>query len=247
MVEQHASLCCSCNAVLPGNGPVLFIDLAANQVTGQIPCKPSSSRLLSFSMDARANIMAAACSDGKLRLFDLAAARAAHSTEAAAARRGSSLVAKSRTAPRAAAAAAGALPGRSRALQPLQQESQLALQILSLEDLHRLSAHTFSFPVSNQSSTAAAAGQGRTDAGVLQDASNTIGATSRGRRRAGGALKAEAKQQQKGGKAVLGAVGGKQLAARVLDMPAAALNRRKLQQMLLVYGEFPARYRVLIW
>lgn len=41
--------------------------------------------------------------------------------------------------------------------------------------------------------------------------------------------------------------GSQQLRVRQLGETAAALNRSKLQGILLAFGEFPARYRRLIW
>jgi hypothetical protein len=210
-------------------------------------------RLLNFSLDARANVLSAACGDGKLRLYDLAAVRAATSTHAVAAARAAagfmdpSLVRKGKA---TCQAAGGARPpsGKSR-VQPIPQHSNFGLKRLKFEELHQLAAHTFSFPVADQDRGDAAAARGpgndselEADAGVLRDSSNTIAATVSRQKRATGA-----KKQQIRDKAAGGVGGGKQLAARALDVPAAALNRRKLQQMLLVYGEFPARYRLLIW
>lgn len=69
---------------------------------------------------------------------------------------------------------------------------------------------------------------------------------------AGQAAKA-AKQRSKdasgnsSGKAQAGLAVPGQLRVSALDAPAVALNKRKLQDMLSAYGEFPARYRQLIW
>jgi hypothetical protein len=59
-----------------------------------------------------------------------------------------------------------------------------------------------------------------------------------------------AKQRGKGysgSKGQAGAAVPGQPRVAALDAAAVALNRRKLQDMLSAYGEFPARYRQLIW
>jgi len=71
---------------------------------------------------------------------------------------------------------------------------------------------------------------------VLSDVGNVGRSAPAGRTKAKAAVKSGAA----GSAASL--FGVRQLAA-----PAAALNRRKLQDMLLAFGEFPARYRRLIW
>jgi hypothetical protein len=61
-----------------------------------------------------------------------------------------------------------------------------------------------------------------------------------------------AKQHGKGAssgssKSQAGSALPRQLRVSPLDVAAVALNKRKLQDMLVAYGEFPARYRQLIW
>lgn len=57
------------------------------------------------------------------------------------------------------------------------------------------------------------------------------------------------KQQvaSKAGKIKGSSIAAKAVKLQRLDMPAASLNRKKLQQLLAAYGEFPAKYRLMIW
>lgn len=130
------------------------------------------------------------------------------------------------------------------------------LQKLQESQLSQLSATSEALPVpapaasgvqhigavasSSGGATAPAAGQqqqaGRRELGDVGNipSSSQAGARSKGGR--GGSSNVKP-----------GSTTAEQLTVRQLAAPAAALNRRKLQEMLLMFGEFPARYRRLIW
>jgi hypothetical protein len=128
-----------------------------------------------------------------------------------------------------------------------QQRGGLAQQVQQLQEaqLQQLpgGAAVLTSSSSGQSSRAAASRQTqRAPVAVLSDVAN-IPAKAAGK---------AAKQHGKGpgsgrSKPHAGSALPGQLRVSPLDGAAVALNRRKLQDMLAVYGEFPARYRPLIW
>jgi hypothetical protein len=185
-------------AVLTSNGCISFVDLQKSCITGQLQLP--GCRAVSFSTDPRANTMAVVCSDGLLRLFDLAVVRAKQ-----------------------------------------QAHSFVQLKRLQEVELQQLSANADSLPASSKAGPSAS-GQsaGARGSKVLSDVGNVeLGSRA-------GKAKGTAEPAAAGGSGGPTAA-GQQLHVRQLSQPAAALNRRKLQEILLAYGEFPARYRRLIW
>jgi len=90
--------------------------------------------------------------------------------------------------------------------------------------------------VSSSETAAARPGSSSTATGVLTDVVNLQPSAERGPPR-----KPPVRQKD-------GAAAGKVvLRTKLLSAPASYLNRRKLQELLMVYGEFPARYGQLIW
>jgi hypothetical protein len=187
-------------AVLTSNGCISFVDLRKSCITGQLQLTVPGCRAVSFSTDPRANTMAVVCSDGLLRLFDLAAVRAKH-----------------------------------------QPHSFVHLKQLQEVELQQLPANADSLPVVSQAGPSASAqSAGARGSNVLSDVGNVQLGSRAGR------AKGTAGTAAAGGSSG-GATVGQQLHIRQLSEPAAALNRHKLQENLLAYGEFPARYRRLIW
>lgn len=204
-----SSSCNTCHypaAVLTSDGCISFIDVHAGRCTGQLELTFPGCRALSFSTDPRANTMAVVCSDGLLRLYDLAIVRARQQQHT-----------------------------QRLQLQKL-QEAQLLQLSPAAEVIAAADSGGFSVGRSKpHAATQAAAARG---ASVLTDVGN-VELGSRGSR-----AKRPAATGRDG--AAAAAVAG-QLRVRQLGEPAAALNRRKLQEMLLAFGGFPARYRRLIW
>lgn len=176
-----------CPAVLTSDGGICFVDVRRAALLGRLQLAHPGCRAASFATDARANRMAVACSDGAVRLFDLAAVRS-----------------------------------RQRGALPLQQLDEAALRSLPA--------------ASGVACEGEGEGESRGDAGAaLREVGNI--APPRGARRGAG------------GKAARSAAGGSGpvLSVRSLDGAAAGLNRAKLCELLAAHGEFPPRYRALIW
>jgi hypothetical protein len=160
-------------------------------------------------MDARANSMAVVCSDGLVRVYDLAAVR-----------RGA------------------------------QQHSSLAqaVQRLGEAQLQQLPASAGALATSSRTGSRVGASRDglRAPVAVLSDVVNVPA-------KAAGKAAKTSKQRSKDtstssrGKAQAGLAAASQLRVSPLDAAAVALNKRKLLDMLSTYGEFPARYRPLIW
>lgn len=187
-------------AVLTSNGCISFVDLQKSCIAGQLQLTVPGCRAVSFSTDPRANTMAVVCSDGLLRLFDLAVVRA-------------------------------------------KQQGHSFVQLKQLQEvqLQQLSTNADSLPpLSKAGPSASAQSAGAHGSKVLSDVGN-VELGSRAGRAKGTAAPAAA------GSSSGAAAAGQQLHVRQLSQPAAALNRRKLQEILLAYGEFPTRYRRLIW
>jgi hypothetical protein len=128
-----------------------------------------------------------------------------------------------------------------------QQRGLLAKQVQQLQEaqLQQLpaGAAVLTSGSSGQSSRAAASrGMQRAAGAVLSDVANIPA------KAAGKAAKQQGKAPGSGSnKPQAGPALPGQLRVSPLDGAAVALNRRKLQDMLAAYGEFPARYRQLIW
>lgn len=176
------------HAVLTSDGCISFVDLEASCVAGQLQLTAPGCRALSFSTEPRANAMAVVCSDGLVRLFDLAAVRAKQQ---------------------------GQGQGQRKQLQQLHQ--QQLLQVSTSADV---------LPVL---------------AGAQPGASRVLSNVSNIDHTGKAPAKANAASRRAGQSTPA------QLHVRQLSGPAAALNRRKLQDMLRAFGEFPSRYRQLIW
>lgn len=246
------SCCCHCwRTVLLSSGQVVCLDLAAAAVTLQVLLGSASgdARVNSFDCDTRGNLLAAACSDGQGRLFDLAALR-----KAAAAPAGGAASRKPGQAAAAAAEAArkarskGALVGAVTSNQ--QQPQPLVVEALSLQQLAGLPGYGLT-PLSQQAATGGSLAEDQAQEGeggrpALQQLSQNVGPGVAGRR--------AVKEAGKGGQAAAAAGGagtGKassgQLKAQRVDLPASALNRSKLEQLLKRFGVFPHQQRALIW
>lgn len=188
--------------VLTSDGCISFVDLQACCITGQLQLTFPGCRAVSYSTDPRANAMAVVCSDGLVRLYDLAVVRSR---------------------------------------QQQQQGAGVRTQLERLQEaqLQQLSASADVFGVSSSAQKAG----GR----VLSDVGNVAhskAAAAAGARKAKGAA---AGPLAAGGSSAHQAAEPGQLRVRQLGAAATALNRRKLQEVLLAFGEFPARYRRLIW
>eukprot|EP00775_Hariotina_reticulata_P010320 gene10320-10477_t len=187
-------------AVLSGDGCITFVDVLGGSCLGQLQLSFPGSRASSFSVDPRASVLAAVCSDGLVRMYDLAVVRARQQQS----QPGSLLVTK------------------------LQEQQLSQLPASSEQDLSTVaSSSERATAIPSSSSTAK---------GVLADVVN-LPASAQGCVR--GKPAARQKDATVAGKLVLG--------TKLLNNPAMYLNRRKLQELLMVYGEFPARYRQLIW
>jgi hypothetical protein len=177
--------------VLTSDGCISFVDVAASAFSGQLQLTFPGCRAVSFATDARANSMAVVCTDGLVRLYDLAVVRAR------------------------------------------QQGVALSPQ------LQRLTAAELA---AGSGAAASSAGAGAVPLRERGDADNVpqpSRSTSTGKAAAAPAKGSSSTSRHQHVSA--------QLCVQPLDAPAAALNRHKLQDMLTQFGEFPARYRRLIW
>eukprot|EP00882_Tetradesmus_deserticola_P023009 GHRQ01025034.1.p1 GENE.GHRQ01025034.1~~GHRQ01025034.1.p1 ORF type:complete len:156 (-),score=62.11 GHRQ01025034.1:140-607(-) len=123
----------------------------------------------------------------------------------------------------------------SSSLQQVQQLQEAQLQQLPA------SAGVLTTSSSGPSSRADADKGQRGQVAVLSDVINVPA------KAAGKAAKQRSKGASSGSSARAGSALPGQLRVASLDAAAVALNKRKLQDMLSAYGEFPARYRQLIW
>lgn len=186
--------------MLTSDGSISFLDITAACFTAQLQLTLPGSRASSFSTDARANSMAVVCSDGLVRLYDLATVR--------------------------------------RAAQ--QQRSTQQVHKLLEPQLQQLPAGIFSTAGSVNSTSGQLMGPGEPGQPPLQVLTDVANMPAR---KTGKATKLDKRALDISKPPVR--VG--QLQTQPLDAAAAALNKQKLQDMLKVYGEFPARYRPLIW
>jgi hypothetical protein len=187
-------------AVLTGDGCITFLDVLGSSCVGQLQLSFPGCRASSFSIDPRANVLAAVCSDGLVRMFDLAVVRA-----------------------RQQQGQRGSLP-----VAQLQEQQLSQLPASSEQDIVR--------GPSTPEAGAALTGSGSCETRVLNDVVNLPTSAERSAARKPPVRKKDA-----------AAAGKLVLRTKLLNAPAASLNRRKLQELLMVYGEFPARYRQLIW
>ncbi|KAI8465354.1 MAG: hypothetical protein J3K34DRAFT_461431 [Monoraphidium minutum] len=228
--------------VLCGDGAVLIVDFEAGAVEGEVALsgapaaaaraaargRPGGAgsgsaavRGEAICVDERGNLLTVLTDDGAARVYDLGAARGAM---AAAARR------RGREAREAGAGARLVGAGELEALAPALLEG--------------------AFPVPVQLGAAAAAAskavrRGAAGAGGARGALLEVGNT------AGAAAGAPAAGGKAGGGARAGAAAASSLAAALRARPlapnAAAVSRRRLEEMLAAFREFPSRYRLLIW
>ncbi|GBF94025.1 hypothetical protein Rsub_07293 [Raphidocelis subcapitata] len=219
-------------AVLCADGSVCVVDFEAGSCEGELRLGGAAGaaaplRADAIYADARGNLLAALTDDGCARLFDLAAARAA-----LARRRG-------------AAAAAGAAAGGG--ARRVGAEEVAALPAALVEG---------SFPVPIQLGAAAAAaakaargagagggGRQKAEPGVLSDALNLPRGAPRERAEAAPGKPPAKPAAPSAARAAAAAA----VRARPLDAAAAAVSRARLEEMLVTYGEYPPRYRLLIW
>lgn len=128
--------------------------------------------------------------------------------------------------------------GVVRARQPAQAQ-QVQVQRLQEAQLQQLSPAAEVMPVSDKGGaptarTKAQLAQAARGPAVLSDVGNVE-------------LGSRAGKARRPGRDGAPAAPAGQLHVRQLGEPAAALNRLKLQDMLMAFGGFPARYRRLIW
>jgi len=187
--------------VLSGDGCISFVDVLGGSCLGQLQLSFPGSRASSFSVDPRADVLAAVCSDGLVRMYDLAVVRARQQQS----QQGSLLVTK--------------LQGQQLSQLPASSEQGMS-----------------TVASSSERATAIPSSSSSTAKGVLADVVNLPASSQRG---VPGKPPVRQKDAAVAGKLVLG--------TKLLNDPAMYLNRRKLQELLMVYGEFPARYRQLIW
>jgi hypothetical protein len=243
--------------VLCLDGSVSVVDFEAAEAEGEVPLAPAGAaakaggggssaaagappaRADAIAVDARGNALAVLTDDGGARLYDLGAARAAMAR-----RRG--------------ATAAAAPPGARRV-----SEGELAALPPELTE----GSFPVPIPVGAAAVAAAkAAARGRSGGGggrpvsapgpapgVLLDRANTLprkGAAKRGAAAkegdASAAAAAASARAAAADEAAAAAVGLGSRGAR-LAPGAAAVSRARLEEMLVTWGQYPARYRLLIW
>lgn len=118
------------------------------------------------------------------------------------------------------------------------QAAQQRLQELKLQELKQLSTSAEVFPSSAQGTATGSRSR------VLSDVGN-VERSSGGGRGSAGKVKGPSRPPAAGSSTGITASG--QLQVRSLSGSAAEFNTHKLRDMLLVCGQFPARYRRLIW
>lgn len=196
-------------AVLCSTGCIHFLDIQSGSFAGQLKVTACGCRATSFSLDARANSAAVVCTDGFIRLYDLAAVRAQQ---------------------------------QKRTIVVLQQQQQHA-QKMDEQQLRHLDAGTAAL-ASYCAAGYAAGGPNKPQqvVQVLAEVSNMPAkhkAAAKPGRSDSSAIKSSASKSSASKSGIM------QL--QQLDSPAAALNKQKVQQLLAVFGEFPAKYRQMIW
>jgi hypothetical protein len=246
--NRHAIvLSCCWRAVLLSSGQVVCLDLANAAITLQVLLGSASgdARVNSFDCDTRGNLLVAACSDGQGRLFDLAALRRAAAAGGAASRRAGQAAA---AAPTRGPQSKGALVAASAAHQQQPQPLPVVEQ-LTLQQLEALPGYSLT-PLPQQAATGGSTAEdnsqrGEGDRPALQQLSQNVGNGMAGRK----AVKEAGKggQGAAAGGASSGRASGGQLRAQRVDLPASALNRAKLEQLLKRFGVFPHQQRALIW
>jgi hypothetical protein len=121
-----------------------------------------------------------------------------------------------------------------------QQPQQQDLQELTLKELQQLSASAEVLPAPVQGGAA-----GRSTVSQARILSDVVNLDTSSRNGKAGKAKGASRPSAAGSSAGVTAAG--QLQVRALSGPAAALNTQKLQEVLLAYGQFPTRYRQLVW
>lgn len=177
---------------MTSSGGIFFLDIHTCSLLGQLQIASPGCRAVSFSLEPRANRIALVCSDGCVRLYDLAAWRAKQQAK---------------------------LP--QQLMQQLRRLSEDQLQHLT--GCHESSRGA----VRNKSLQQRQQQQSSAPVQVLSEVSNMPG-------------------RQKTASAKKTAVGGG-FRVQETSVLAAALNRQKLQELLAVYGEYPGKYRRMIW
>lgn len=120
------------------------------------------------------------------------------------------------------------------------QQGQTPVQLARLQQVQLLQLSTSADPLPMPSKEGCSVAAPARGSKVLSDVGNIEHGSRTGRGQAVGPAAAASNSTAAG-------AAGQQLRVRQLGEPAASLNRRKLQEILLAYGEFPIRYRRLIW
>jgi len=244
VVAVHALPDARTAAVVCADGSVSVVDFEAAAEEGEIALSTGANasgmrlRAEAVSVDARGNVLAVITDDGAARVYDLAAARAAMAKRRAAnAQGGSGAVAAV-----AAAAAAGG------AIRKVSAGELAVLPDSLLEGAFPLPVHLGAAAAA--ATKAAARGGSRAKTAAVASQLDVVapprGAAAAAARKAGGGGSSTVVSAAPAAVTATAAAAAA-LRTQPLAPNAAAVSRRRLEEMLTTFGEFPARYRLLIW